>query len=180
VQICHRLVFWGPGFRPPRFRFFIDSFWGQAFGRHDSTLSSTRLFGARLSAATVQLCHRLVFLGPGFRPPRFNFVVDSSFWGQAFSRHTLSSIRLFGASAGKHKFPYHQEEIRFLGKIGFLGTTNPFTPPIRCTNRWYEDFRSPALIQRILLLNELLLNSITNTSAPKFFKFVTDASLLSL
>jgi hypothetical protein len=99
VQICHRLVFWGPGFRPPRFRFFIDSFWGQAFGRHDSTLSSTRLFGARLSAATVQLCHRLVFLGPGFRPPRFNFVVDSSFWGQAFSRHdsTLSSARLFGA-----------------------------------------------------------------------------------
>jgi len=30
-------------------------------------------------------------------------------------------IRPFGASAGKHKFPYHQE-ILFFQKIGFLGT----------------------------------------------------------
>jgi hypothetical protein len=48
--------------------------------------------------------------------------------------------------AGKHKFPYHQEEIRFFQKLGFLGTINPLTPQIRCTNRWYEDFRSPALV----------------------------------
>jgi hypothetical protein len=49
-------------------------------------------------------------------------------------------------SAGKHKFPYHQE-ILFFQQIGFLGTINPFIPQIRCTNRWYEDFRSPALVQ---------------------------------
>jgi hypothetical protein len=64
VQVCRQLVFLGPGFRPPRFNFVVNSsFWGQAFSRHGSTLSSARLFGARLSAATVQLCHRLVFLG---------------------------------------------------------------------------------------------------------------------
>jgi hypothetical protein len=99
------------------------------------------------SAATVQLCRRLVFLGPAFRPPQFNFVIDSSFWGQLFGRHgsTLSSNRLFGASAGSRKFPYHQEEIRFFQKLGFLDTINPFIPKRSCTERWYEDFRSPAL-----------------------------------
>jgi hypothetical protein len=85
--VCRLLViaFLGPGFRPPRFNFVIDSpFWGQVFGHHGSTLSSTRL----------------AFLGPGFRPPRLNFVIDSPFWGQVFGHHgsTLSSTRLFGAS----------------------------------------------------------------------------------
>jgi hypothetical protein len=64
VQLCRRLVFLGPAFRPPQFNFVIDSsFWGQLFGRHSSTLSSTRLFGASFSAVTVQLCHRIAFLG---------------------------------------------------------------------------------------------------------------------
>jgi hypothetical protein len=90
--VCRLLViaFLGPGFRPPRFNFVIDSpFWGQVFGRHGSTLSSSRLFGARFSATTVQLCHRLAFLGPGFRPPRFNFVIDSPcLFGARFSAAT--------------------------------------------------------------------------------------------
>jgi hypothetical protein len=100
VQLCHRLVYLGPGEKPPRFNFVIDSSsWGQARSRHGSTLSSTRLFGARREATTVQLCRRIVYLGPGEKPSRFNFVIDSSIWGQARSRHgsTLSSTRLFGA-----------------------------------------------------------------------------------
>jgi hypothetical protein len=49
-----------------------------------------------------------------------------------------------------HKYRLVQESInsrttKFLQKIGFIGTINPFIPQIRCTNRWYEDFRSPAL-----------------------------------
>ncbi len=111
AQLCRRLViaFLGPGFRPPRLNFVVESpFWGQVFSRHGSTLSSNRLFGARFSAATAQLCRRLViaFLGPGFQSPRLNFVVDSPFWGRVFSRHgsTLSSTRLFGASAGSLQF----------------------------------------------------------------------------
>jgi hypothetical protein len=50
VQLCRLLViaFLGPAFRPSRLRFVVDSlFWGQAFGRQDSGLSSTRFFGAR-------------------------------------------------------------------------------------------------------------------------------------
>jgi len=80
TQVCRRLViaFLGPGIRPPRLRFVVDSpFWGQVFGRQDSGLSSAcnRLFGARFSAAMAQVCHRLAFLGPSFRPPRLRFVV---------------------------------------------------------------------------------------------------------
>ncbi|OQY43627.1 MAG: hypothetical protein B6247_31440 [Candidatus Parabeggiatoa sp. nov. 2] len=101
----NRLAFLGLGFRPPRLNFVVESrlnfvvespFWGQVFSRHGSTLSSAcnRLFGARFSAATAQLCRRIAFL-------RLNFVVESPFWGQVFSRHgsTLSSAcnRLFGA-----------------------------------------------------------------------------------
>jgi hypothetical protein len=56
-----------------------------------------------------------------------------------------------GASAEKHKFPYHQS-IRFFEKFRLIGTINPFSPQIRCTNRWYEDFRSPALVR--LSLNQ--------------------------
>jgi hypothetical protein len=83
VQLCRRLAFLGPGERPPRFNFVVGSpFWGQARSHHGSTLSSTRLFGARREAATVQLCRRLVFLGPGEKPSRFNFIIDSPFWGQ--------------------------------------------------------------------------------------------------
>jgi hypothetical protein len=65
-----------------------------------SALSSAcnRLFGARFSAATVQLCRQLViaFLGLGEKPPRLRFVVESPFWGQVRSCHgsTLSSTRL--------------------------------------------------------------------------------------
>jgi hypothetical protein len=55
-----------------------------------------------------------------------------------------SLSRLKPTSAGKHKFPYHQK-IRFFQKIRFLVTINPLSPQIRCTNGWYEDFRSPAL-----------------------------------
>jgi hypothetical protein len=72
------IAFLGPGFRPPRLRFVVDSpFWGHMRGRHGSTLSSAcnRLFGARLSAAKTQVCRRLAFLGPSERLPRFNFVV---------------------------------------------------------------------------------------------------------
>jgi hypothetical protein len=83
-------------------------FWGQVFSHQGSTLSS----------------NRVAFLGPGFRPPRFRFIVESP-------------------SAGKQKFPY--QKILFFQKIVFLGTINPFIPQIRCTNGWYEDFRSPAL-----------------------------------
>jgi hypothetical protein len=87
AQLCRRLAFLGPGFRPPRFRFVIDlPFWGQVFGHQGSGLSSTCLFGARFSATKVQVCHRLAFLGPGFRPPRFRFVIDLPFWGQVFGR----------------------------------------------------------------------------------------------
>jgi hypothetical protein len=47
----------------------------------------------------AQVCHRLAFLGPGFRQPRLKFVIDSPFWGQVFNQHgsALSSTRLFGA-----------------------------------------------------------------------------------
>jgi hypothetical protein len=104
VQLCRRIAL---------------PFWGQVFGYHGSTLSSNRvaflgpgfqpprfnfvvkwryLFGARFSATTVQLCRQMAlpfwgqvfshhgstlssngvtFLGPGFRLPRFNFVVES-------------------------------------------------------------------------------------------------------
>jgi hypothetical protein len=146
AQLCHRLVFLGPGFQPPWLRFVIGSpFWGQVFSHQGSALSSTRLFGARFSATMAQVCHRLAFLGPGFQPPWLRFVVGSSFWGQVFNHHGsglssarhrfrpprlsfvidssspfwgqvfgrqdsgLSSTRFFGASAGKHNFPYHQE-----------------------------------------------------------------------
>jgi hypothetical protein len=34
----------------------------------------------------------------------------------------LGELLSQSTSAGKHKFPYHQEEIRFFQKIGFLGT----------------------------------------------------------
>jgi hypothetical protein len=40
----------------------------------------------------------IVFLVPGEKSSRLNFVVDSPFWGQVFNRHhgsTLSSTRLF-------------------------------------------------------------------------------------
>jgi hypothetical protein len=53
------------------------------------------------------------------------------------------AIELIKPSAEKHKFPYHQE-IRFF-LIRFIGTINPLSPKRSCTNRRYEDFRSPAL-----------------------------------
>ncbi len=98
----------GPSFQPPWLRFVVclsSLFWGRVRTRHGSTLSSAckSLFGARFSPATVQLCRLLVrtFLGPGERPPRLRFVVESPFWGQVLTRHgsTLSSAcsRLFGA-----------------------------------------------------------------------------------
>jgi hypothetical protein len=94
VQLCHRLAL---------------PFWGQVFSPQDSTLSSTRHFGAVFSVTTVH-----------FQSPQFNFVIDSRclfgamfsvgtvqlyrrialpFWGQVRSRHgsTLSSNRHFGA-----------------------------------------------------------------------------------
>jgi len=80
AQVCRRLVivFLGPGFQPPRLNFVVESpFWGQVFGRHGSTLSSNRLFGARFSATKAQLCRRLViaFLGPCFHKQRLRFVI---------------------------------------------------------------------------------------------------------
>jgi len=78
--------------------FFIDSpFWGQVFGRHGSTLSSTRLYGAMFPATKAHVFHRIAFLGPGFQPARLRFVVDSPFWGQVFSQQGsgLSSTRLW-------------------------------------------------------------------------------------
>jgi hypothetical protein len=97
TQVCHRLViaFLGPGIRPPRFRFVIDSpFWGQVFGRHGSGLSSTRLFGghvfgrhgsglsstrffgAKFSAAKTQVCRRLVIAFGSNRPPTPHFKIN--------------------------------------------------------------------------------------------------------
>jgi hypothetical protein len=97
VQVCRRIAFLGPGFQPPRFRFVVKlPFWGQVFSHQASGLSSNCLFGARFSAATAQVCRRIAFLGPGFQPPSFRFVVESPFWGRVRSRHgsTLSSTRL--------------------------------------------------------------------------------------
>ncbi|OQY43476.1 MAG: hypothetical protein B6247_31640 [Candidatus Parabeggiatoa sp. nov. 2] len=68
--------------------------WGFNF-----VVESPCLFGARFSVATVQLCRRIAFLGPGFQPPRLSFVVESPFWSQVFNHQGsgLSSNRLFGA-----------------------------------------------------------------------------------
>ncbi|OQY44047.1 MAG: hypothetical protein B6247_30795 [Candidatus Parabeggiatoa sp. nov. 2] len=103
AQLCSRLViaFLGPGFQPPRLRFIVESpFWGQVFSHQGSGLSSNRLFGARFSATKAHVFHRLAFLGPGFRPPRLNFVVDSPLWSHVSSHQGsqgsgLSSTRLW-------------------------------------------------------------------------------------
>jgi hypothetical protein len=100
TQLCCRLAFLGPGFLPPRFRFIVDlPFWGQVFDRQGLALWSICLFGARFSAAKVPVCRRLAFLGPGFLPPRFRFIVGLPFWSQVFDRQGLAlwSICLFGA-----------------------------------------------------------------------------------
>jgi len=99
-QVYRRIAFLGPGFQPPRLRFIVESpFWGQVFSHQGSCFSSTRLFGARFSAATAQLCRRLAFMEPCFQPPRLMFFIESPFWGQVFSQQGsgLSSTRLFGA-----------------------------------------------------------------------------------
>ncbi|OQY49373.1 MAG: hypothetical protein B6247_23575, partial [Candidatus Parabeggiatoa sp. nov. 2] len=63
--------------------------------------------------------HRLAFLGPGFQPARFRFLIESPFWGQVFSQQDsgLSSNRLFGAvfSATTKTQVCHRLVITFLG-----------------------------------------------------------------
>jgi hypothetical protein len=96
AQLCRRLAFLGPGFLLPRFRFVVDlPFWGQVFCRQGSGLSSTCLFGARFSAAKVQVYRRLAFLEPSFRPPRLSFMVDLPFWGQVFAKTQLCCLLAF-------------------------------------------------------------------------------------
>jgi hypothetical protein len=65
-------------FQPPSFSFVVESsFWGQAFGRHGSTLSSNRFaFWGRV------FCRH----GSTLSSNRF------AFWGQVFSRHGLALI----------------------------------------------------------------------------------------
>jgi hypothetical protein len=109
--VLYRLVFLGLGEKPPRFNLVANSsFWGQLFGRHSSTLSSTRLFGARFSAATLQLCRRINRLFGArreaakvqlFQPPRLRFVIDSlGLVQESGSFHTTSANRFRLLSRG--------------------------------------------------------------------------------